>query len=181
MDAATEKRLMEMLDRQDIHDCLLRYARGMDRFDRELVLSAYHPDALDHHGAFLGGPEAFWDTFRGWHGSFNKGHHHGISNHSVELDGDVAHAETYWLFEAINQDDSITLHSGRYLDRFEKRAGEWRIAARVCIVEWHGKLGEVEMDDAFRAQQELPGVAARSRIDRSYERPLAVRPALVGA
>lgn len=176
MDARLEQRLKEMLDRQDIHDCLVRYCRGMDRLDRALVLSAYHPDALDHHGAFLGGPEAFWDEFGHWHATYNKGHQHGILNHHVELDGDVAHSETYWLFQGINQDDSVSLHGGRYLDRFERRGGDWRIATRVCIVEWHGRLGEVQMDPAFRAAQELPGIARRDPLDRSYERPLRAVP-----
>jgi len=41
----------EMKDRQEIMDCLHRYTRGVDRFDRELMLSSYPPDARDEHGA----------------------------------------------------------------------------------------------------------------------------------
>ena len=33
----------ELMDRQRIWECMLRYARGMDRLDVDLVLSAYHP------------------------------------------------------------------------------------------------------------------------------------------
>ena len=43
--------IKHLIDRQAILDCLTRYCRGMDRFDRALVLSAYHPDAIDDHGA----------------------------------------------------------------------------------------------------------------------------------
>ena len=43
-----------MKDRQDILDCLHRYTRGVDRHDRALMLSAYHPDAFDEHGVAEG-------------------------------------------------------------------------------------------------------------------------------
>ena len=36
-------RLQELLDRQDILDCVHRYCRAVDRFDREMLLSVYHP------------------------------------------------------------------------------------------------------------------------------------------
>lgn len=176
IDSALLERLQWLLDRQDIQDCILRYTRGMDRLDKDLLLSAYHPDALDHHGLFLGNPQEFWDYHRKWHLDYNEGHHHSVSNINIEIDGDIAHTETYWLFESINRDASITLHGGRYLDRFEKRHGEWKIAARACIVEWHGSLGEVHLEPEFAAQQLLPGVSARDRSDRSYERPLVVGP-----
>ena len=51
--------IQHLIDRQAILDCLTRYGRGVDRFDRELVLSAYHPDAIDDHGAFVGTREEF--------------------------------------------------------------------------------------------------------------------------
>lgn len=174
MDKATETRLLEMLDRQDIMDCLVRYSRAMDRFDKDLLLSCYHPDALDDHGAFVGSPEDFWNYHYRWHSQFNTGHHHSISNTSFDMDGDTAHTETYWLFESMNPDDSMSLHGGRYLDRFEKRDGVWKIAARVCITEWHGKLGEVEIDPGYAELMAGPGTLKRDKTDRSYERPLVV-------
>ena len=42
------------LDRQAIVDCIHRYARGVDRADDELLRSAYHPDAVEDHGAYIG-------------------------------------------------------------------------------------------------------------------------------
>ncbi len=38
-------RFERLLNRQDITDCLTRFCRGIDRFDRDLFLSAFHPDA----------------------------------------------------------------------------------------------------------------------------------------
>ena len=42
-------------------DCLTRYSRRIDRMDRELLLSAYHEDAIDDHGTFVGNREELAD------------------------------------------------------------------------------------------------------------------------
>jgi hypothetical protein len=47
-------RLAQLLDRQDILDFLIRFSRGMDRFDRDIFLSAFHPDATIAAGEFVG-------------------------------------------------------------------------------------------------------------------------------
>ena len=39
----------------------MRFSRGIDRFDRALMLSAFHPDAIDDHGEFVGTPEQLFD------------------------------------------------------------------------------------------------------------------------
>ena len=174
--ADTQARLLQMLDKQDISECLLRYTRGMDRLDRELLLSAYHPDALDHHGELCRSPIEFWEYYSDWHRQYNLAHHHSISNSTIELEGDNAHVETYWQFQAVNVDASTTLHGGRYLDRFEKRQGQWKISARACIMEWHGKLGDIVFDEATEAANSKPGVGRRDRQDRSYQRPLKIPP-----
>ena len=45
MDAARLARLEYAADRIEISDCLTRFSRGMDRFDRDCFLSAFWPDA----------------------------------------------------------------------------------------------------------------------------------------
>ena len=49
----------ELAAQQEIRDVLIRYTRGVDRMDRELVLSCYWPGAHDDHGAFQGTAEEF--------------------------------------------------------------------------------------------------------------------------
>ncbi len=46
----------ELQDRQSIYDCLLTYCRGVDRMDRELLLSSYHSDAVDDRGFMVASP-----------------------------------------------------------------------------------------------------------------------------
>jgi hypothetical protein len=38
-------KLEELSARAEIHDALLRYCRGLDRVDMDLVRGAFHPDA----------------------------------------------------------------------------------------------------------------------------------------
>ena len=168
-------RVQELLDRQDILDCIHRYCRGVDRFDRQMVLSVYHPDAVDDHGEFVGGPEGFVDWAFGYHRKYQDGTHHIVTNHMCELDGDSAHTETYWIFSGINRDSPPSIHFGRYLDRFERRNGRWAIATRVCIIEWHAALGELPMPAEVIAVQQASGISSRDRSDPSYQRPLRAR------
>ena len=47
--------------RRQIEAALARVARGVDRLDRELMISGYHPEAMDYHGSFEGSPTEFAD------------------------------------------------------------------------------------------------------------------------
>ncbi|MGF7150199.1 ketosteroid isomerase-like protein [Sphingomonas zeicaulis] len=167
----------EQKDREDIRACLLRYTRGVDRHDRELMLSAYWPDAYDEHGVAEGIAADFVDWAIGWHGKFQTRHHHGILNHSCELDGDSAHAETYYIFWGENRQGPPQLSFGRYIDRFERRGGEWRIAHRVCINEMTATLTAAEIPDEWKALMFKTGPNQRDRSDVSYVRPLLRTPA----
>jgi SnoaL-like domain len=173
VDENMQAALQELLDQQAILTCLDRYARGLDRKDPELLKSAYHPDAVDHHGA-LGDhtPDSLvadW-LVRDADRTFSQ---HLLVNSSIDIDGDIAHAETYYQIvvgirpEAATsaQQPRLTLSGGRYVDRFERRAGEWRIARRVLISEYKAAL-----DPLDRAQH--LGWARRDRNDPSYARPL---------
>lgn len=164
--------LRQQKDRAEIEAALLRYTRGVDRHDKELMLSAYWPDAFDDHGVYEAEAEAFCDWAIGWHGEFQTKHHHGIHNTTIELDGDQAHAETYYTFWGENRQGPPQLSFGRYVDRFEKRNGEWRIAHRVCVNEMTATLTATEIPDAWKDLMFKTGPNTRDRTDISYVRPL---------
>ena len=159
-------------DRQAILDCLHRYTRGVDRADRALMLSAYHPDALDEHGVANLPAAAFVDWALGFHAAYQTRHQHIITNHTVELAGDTAHGETYYIFWGENRQGPPTLAFGRYIDRFEKRAGHWAIAHRVCVNELVGQFTAAEMPPDMRAALFSTGPNTRDTTDISYQRPL---------
>src|SRR5690606_33772214 len=58
----------------------------------------------------------------------------------TELDGDRARAETHVVsYHRVNMgsEERDTCIGGRYLDKFEKRGGEWRIAHRLMLYDWY--------------------------------------------
>jgi hypothetical protein len=166
----------EILDRQAIHDCVLAYSRGMDRMDTELVLSAYHSDAVDDHGSIVAYPRELVDWANNSHAQQSLTHHL-ITNHWCELQGDVAHSESYF-FAVLKSPTSeeVTLTGGRYIDRFERREGHWKIAARKCVVEWGGTPEMEPLAEASRRLHNQGGLPARDKSDPSYERPLTIYP-----
>src|SRR5262249_38336195 len=125
-----------LLDRQAIQDVLLRYCRGVDRRDYALVRSCYHDDAYDFHGSYEGGPDGFIEHLKRnarWDGTM-----HVIGNQLIELDGDIARCESYCTsFHRREANEPKDMVIGlRYIDRIERRQDEWRIARRVCAMEW---------------------------------------------
>jgi hypothetical protein len=174
-------RLQALLDRQDILDCLTRFARGMDRFDRDLFLSAFHDDATIAAGPFVGAPAECWDWAVPMHRATQVLHHHALLNHSADIAGDVAHAETYYQFIARNHPfekgagETVMLAGGRYIDRLERRGGVWRIALRTNLIEWSCLNPALPLPFGDVPDIAANGVSARDRSDPSYLRPLVNR------
>jgi hypothetical protein len=135
--------LEQLVAQQEIRDVLIRYTRGIDRMDVELVRSTYHPDAHDDHGAYQGGVEGFLAWFRDALSYFDATMHF-IGNQLVELDpadADVAHAESYCVAyhrrrARAGEPGHDLVTALRYVDRMERRDGEWRIADRRCVFDW---------------------------------------------
>jgi ketosteroid isomerase-like protein len=180
-EVALENLIRELHDKQSIREVISNYSRGIDRRDRNLLLSCYHPDALDDHGMFVGGPEDFYDWTDPSHLRYFRTHQHVITNHTCFLEGDVAHTETYWMFAGMTEGDGkLAMFGGRYLDRLERRDGQWRIAARKCVLEWWGTPTDgMVTPDSIAAYAQV-GTVAKDRSDCSYERPLTVDVRRVG-
>ncbi|MCX2934547.1 nuclear transport factor 2 family protein [Mycobacterium sp. CVI_P3] len=171
-------RIDALLERQDIVDCLTRFSRGMDRFDRQLVLSAFHADAVIAAGDFVGGPVELCEWAFRMHSEAQIATQHNLLNNTCEVDGDVAHCETYYLFAARNRDHTNWLAGGRYFDRMERRAGSWRIAVRTNAIEWSGIVPTMPIPFAAVPDIHSNGAPSRDRSDPSYQRPLVNRRAL---
>jgi hypothetical protein len=147
----------------------------MDRFDRELFLSAFHPDAVISAGHYVGGPQGLYDWARDLHEKGQSATHHNLLNHSCDFDGDTAHTETYYLFVGRNRDESNWIAGGRYIDRLERREGAWKIALRTNAIEWSGTVPSLPIPFADVPDISLNGTASRSLEDISYLRPLVNR------
>jgi|SRR5699024_668074 len=144
-----DEEFIERLRAEDeIKNVLRQYCRGVDRRDFELVRSCYHPDAHDSHGAYNGGIDGLieWMSQR----------HHGVSQ-SMHMLGNciVNWYETHAIVEtycvtyqrlepsgsgstsdvgfSVGGSGAQTQVRCRYIDKFDAREGDWRIAARVVV------------------------------------------------
>lgn len=133
--AHRDPELQALLDKQSLYELAMRYARAIDRRDRDLLLSVYHDDAIDHHGGmFKGSAREFADWQPTVMAPFEVTAHY-IINTSYRLDGDRAEGELYFIaYHRIQTPEpkEITI-GGRYLDRYERRNGDWKIAYRTLV------------------------------------------------
>jgi hypothetical protein len=160
--------------RIEILDCINRIARGVDRLDPDIFRTGYHDDAILDFGTHIGTPEQHIAFFFDLHRRMQKAHAHTICNHTCEIDGDTAHAETYFIFASENVSGvPTTVAGGRYVDRFERRNGRWAIAVRKCLTTWN-LTPESEVSKQIAAAFALVGTNNRGRDDVSYERPLTI-------
>jgi SnoaL-like domain len=129
-----ETALRELLDREAIRDVYTRYARGLDRGDAQLIGSAYHSDATeDHHGEVYSG-ETIGDILASHvMKSMSRTNTH-INNITIELNGDKAGCEAYYMgLHMLKNGDKRLMSAGRSLDRLEKRDGVWRFVYRNIL------------------------------------------------
>lgn len=132
-----------LLAEREITRVILRYARGIDAKDFDLVRGCFHPDARVEYGDWFGGSvdEAIaWlaDSLPRLEGTL---HTFGPPWIELDLDRGTAACETRAVNSARYAPDangvSIQNVSGtRYVDRFERRDGEWRLAFRRNEREW---------------------------------------------
>lgn len=171
---APAEALQALVDRSEILDCLHRYARGMDRHDREMVRSAYHDGAIDVHGSQAFMVEDFIDWALAYHEP-QLHHQHFITNVTIDLDGETAHSECYYLFVARypDRETPLTVAGGRYVDRLDRKGGRWAISARVCTAEW--RTSSVSKLPDRGTPHIVPEVfVSHDPGDVSYVRPLRV-------
>jgi ketosteroid isomerase-like protein len=161
LDPSRDPELQRLLDEAAIARLLALYPRALDRKDHALLASLFHPGAIDEHGVYNGSASGFVDFMRevskpGVHWT----HHNGTQ--IIEIEGDVAHAETYCIAlcrqgprgtEGFDKQIFLRL---RYLDRVEKRDGQWKIAhRRVVYSPCH--VSDVSQDyDVSTCMQEAP-------------------------
>ena len=133
-----EAAVAALLAENEIRKVLLLYCRGVDRLDRDLVRACFHEDAVDSHGNFEGDVDSLLDWMWGVLTKFDTTMHF-VGNMLIEVEGDLARAETYGV--AFHRGEPEKPHRNlingfRYVDRFERRDGAWRIARRTVVTDW---------------------------------------------
>jgi hypothetical protein len=154
-----EQQLRGLLDKQAIEEAIKTYARALDRMDEALLRTVFHPGSKHVH--FYEGPSSDPSLpsrpgqpldFVAFAMDVLRTHlrtHHQLGNILIELDGDSAFAETYFTAHHRMRPKGDPLASptafdtemdyfvgGRYIDRFERRDGQWRITHRTGMTDW---------------------------------------------
>jgi hypothetical protein len=161
---ALEAQFRELLDKQAITEQIYNYGRCMDRLDRDLGRNLFHLEAVADYGAqmFQGTGWEFVDWIMEAHLAFTT-HTHAFSNILITVDGNTARSETYGDVTLRRRAEDGTLHDirnlGRYIDRWERRDGAWRIIHRRYVHDF---------DQSGPAKGEFDTMGKRDRTDPSY-------------
>jgi ketosteroid isomerase-like protein len=131
--------LQGLLDKNSIEQVLIRYCEAADAADENLLRSVFHVDGTDEHaGMFAGTIDELAPKMVKMHDKFSLTQHI-VSNVVIELKGDIAHSRCQVTAHHRYEEQGKSYHltaGGRYLDRLEKREGEWRIAHRNTHMDW---------------------------------------------
>lgn len=124
------------------------YCHAIDRRRWDLMEHCFHPDATYRFGRIEGNWRDFVGMARATIDPMRISHHQ-LGQSLIRIDGDTATSETYFsAYHRVAADAAATdpfpgtgeecdiVISGRYVDRFECRDGDWRIAHRIGLSDW---------------------------------------------
>jgi hypothetical protein len=138
MDAAPQSTtLQELIDHHEIRKMLATYCHGCDRGDGPRMQSVYGKESWDDHGSYKGSGRAYPAVVMDNLATNGTKVSHLLGQSQVNVTGDRAGAETYFLASIWTKDekgqDIVTLLSGRYVDTLLKENGQWKIDKRICV------------------------------------------------
>jgi hypothetical protein len=136
---ATDALLRDMLDEFALRKLVHTYCRAVDRGDFATLRELYHHDAVDAHGEISTGSVAgFLNTLEASRPHI-RSMQHNITTVNFAVDGNAAEGEIYTIathtFIAGDRDVDLIV-GGRYLDKYEKRGGTWKIVDRMIVTDW---------------------------------------------
>ena len=134
----SDQNIESVIAKQSIYELSCRYCRGLDRLDAELLNSVFFEDAFCEYGFYNGRPAAFID-FAMKALESHAANQHMIGNSLVEVEGNEAFGEIYFrAYHKVPAESGAQdlIIAGRYIDRYEKRDGVWKIAYRSERNDW---------------------------------------------
>lgn len=139
--ADRDPEVQALLDKKAIEEVLLKFLRGCDRSDANLVERAYWPDGWEDHGGTFDGPASEWVAVVKERLSKAGLMNHLAMNMVIDLkSATTAIAECYILTASrltVKGQEFDTRTLARCVDQMEKRGDEWRIFRRTMCWEWN--------------------------------------------
>jgi len=166
----TTDAVTELAAKQAITEVVHRYCRGLDRMDRELADTVWHPGGTADYGpGYRGSGAGFLDYVWEFHARFHC-HSHMVTNTLIEVDlaSATAGSETYvavWLRSVTEETVTDQFHRGRYVDRWSCRGGVWAIDHRIYV----GDIRHETRHTATPVDDISALTGKRDRSDLSYQ------------
>lgn len=129
---SVDARVQNVLAKQTLHELNMAYARAADRADAELMASIFHHDATVVTGSFNCAGHDYATKVTDFIRQNLTRCFHSVANEWFDIRGDEAVGESY-VIAAITAGGIDTFTGGRYVDRYEKRDGTWKIKHRVFV------------------------------------------------
>lgn len=159
--AALEADVADMTTYAAIWENELEYTRGLDRHDEALERAAFWPDAAISYGRLVPYEElASWANAS--HAN-SAAHQHHVTGLTLDVSGATAHEEGYILYSSdMARDKALdtagvptpgrvvagskaTLGTGRYVNRYERRDGDWRMIVHEYVHDISMSLEPVDL------------------------------------
>jgi len=142
----TDAEQQRLRDHQEISNLLARYARGLDAHDWDAVQACFEPGAaFVHPGGVQEGGEAIVERARAALTPLTASQHL-LGTIAIEVDGDTAHASTYFQAQHVRDDapgGPLFIIAGTYDDDLVRSADGWRIRERRQTYTWRDGNPEV--------------------------------------
>jgi hypothetical protein len=133
--SALRAEMDDLRSREVIRQQLTRYGRGQEWLDETLLQEVFWDDADVDFGFFEGKFKDYlpilMEIERGPETTY-----HLLGSPQIELDGDTAYVEAYGIAGGRGEAET-NIFGGRYICRFERRSGEWRMASVIYVLDWN--------------------------------------------
>jgi hypothetical protein len=159
--AKLEADVADMNVYQGIWENELRYTRGLDRHDESLMAKVFWPEASISYGSSVTVAEL--PAWANAGHSNSAAHQHHVTGLTLDVAGDTAHEEGYILYSSDMPRNKAadtpgaptpgraapkamaTLGTGRYVNRYERRNGEWRLIVHEYVHDISMRLEAVDL------------------------------------
>ena len=130
MSDASVENVQEFIDRQAIHQVMMRYCHGVDRCDLDVLQGSFWEDgACDYGSGEINAMEWAVATHAGISAMVRT--FHSISNSWIEVDGDSATSETYCTAYHVLRGEDGALSVGRLCCLLNGAGAVWDVDGRA--------------------------------------------------
>jgi hypothetical protein len=173
-----ETELAVLVAKDEIRTVFAKYCRGLDRRNRDLVANCFHADSCLNFGLYKGDGDGWADlAIDGVDRYFEGNSFYFLGQSSIVVGGETALAETYIFspktmkVRSSEGEVEMWMGGGRFIDKLERRLGEWRILNRTFVADWDAFVAKSHKDklpEPWDVVAEKAEIGQKNSSDFSY-------------